>query len=59
MSKLHVVERVAHGGYNTIRDIERRFPRSLYNLFNTFSHSVDRCICFMNEGGNPVKEAIL
>jgi predicted ABC-type ATPase len=55
MSKLRVAERVAHGGHNIpIRDIERRFPRSLHNLLNDFSHRVDRCICFMNDGEIPV-----
>jgi predicted ABC-type ATPase len=55
MSKLRVVERVAHGGHNIPqKDIVRRFPRSLHNLLNDFSHSVDRCICFMNDGIKPV-----
>jgi len=55
MSKLRVAERVAHGGHNIpIRDIERRFPRSLNNLFDLFSHAVDHCICFMNDGNEPV-----
>ena len=54
MSKMRVAERVAHGGHNIpLRDIERRFPRSLYNLLNLFSHRVDCCICFMNDGGEP------
>ncbi len=55
MSKLRVAERVAHGGHNIpVRDIERRFPRSLNNLFYLFSHAVDHCICFMNDGEYPV-----
>jgi len=55
MSRLRVAERVAHGGHNIpIRDIERRFPRSLHNLFHLFSHAVDHCICFMNDGDVPV-----
>lgn len=55
MSKLRVAERVAHGGHNIpLRDIERRFPRSLNNLLNNFSHLVDHCICFMNDGEKPV-----
>lgn len=55
MSKLRVAERVVHGGHNIpARDIERRFPRSLYNLLNDFSHCVDSCICFMNDGEEPV-----
>jgi len=50
-----VAERVAHGGHNIpTRDIGRRFPRSLQNLLYDYSHCVDRCICFMNEGETPV-----
>lgn len=55
MSKLRVAERVAHGGHNIpARDIERRFPRSLHNLLHEFGPRVDRCDCFMNDGGVPV-----
>lgn len=55
MSILRVAERVAHGGHNIpLHDIERRFPRSLHNLLNNFSHIVDRCTCFMNDGEEPV-----
>jgi len=55
MSGLRVAERVAHGGHNIpARDIERRFPRSIHNLLHLFSHAVDRCICFMNDGEEPV-----
>lgn len=54
MSKLRVAERVAHGGHNIpAADIERRFPRSLNHLLNDFSHRVDSCICFMNDGESP------
>ena len=54
MSKLRVAERVAHGGHNIpVADIERRFARSLGNLFNTFSAQVDACRCFMNSGATP------
>jgi predicted ABC-type ATPase len=54
MSKLRVAERVAHGGHNIpAADIERRFPRSLRHLLNDFSHRVDRCTCFMNDGESP------
>ena len=54
MSKLRVAERVAHGGHNIpAADIERRFARSLGNLFNTFSAQVDACRCFMNSGATP------
>ncbi|MEY6433580.1 AAA family ATPase [Thioalkalicoccus limnaeus] len=55
MSKLRVAERVAHGGHAIpLSDIERRFPRSLRHLLDDFSHQVDRCTCFMNDGENPV-----
>lgn len=55
MAKLRVAERVAHGGHNVpVADIERRFPRSLSHLLNDFSHRVDSCTCFMNDGESPV-----
>lgn len=55
MSKLRVAERVAHGGHNIpVADIERRFPRSLLHLLHDFSHQVDSCTCFMNDGEAPV-----
>ena len=48
------IERVAHGGHGIpATDIERRFPRSLRHLFDEFSHRVDRCTCFMNDGESP------
>lgn len=51
ISEMRVAEWVAHGGHNIpLRDIERRFPRNLGNLFQVFSHKVDRCVCFMNDG---------
>lgn len=54
MSKLRVAERVAHGGHNIpAADIERRFARSLGNLFNTFSTQVDARRCFMNSNATP------
>jgi predicted ABC-type ATPase len=55
MSKLHVAERVAHGGHNIpVADIERRFTRSLRHLLNDFSICVDSCVCFMNDGESLV-----
>lgn len=55
MAKLRVAERVAHGGHDIPpQDIERRFSRSLHNLLCLFSQVVHRCVCFMNEGENPV-----
>jgi predicted ABC-type ATPase len=42
MSKMRVAERVVHGGHNVPSvDIERRFPRSLRNLLDEFSHRVE------------------
>ena len=55
LSKLRVAERVAHGGHKIpLADIDRRFPRSLYNLLHLFSYRVDHCVCFMNDGSAPV-----
>ncbi|MEO0869926.1 MAG: zeta toxin family protein [Cyanobacteria bacterium J06642_11] len=54
MSRLRVQERVTHGGHNIpLRDIERRFSRSLRNLLTSFSHLTDRTQCFMNDGIVP------
>ena len=48
-------ERVAHGGHNIpVKEIQRRFPRTLHNLLNDYSNRVDRCLCFMNDGEMPV-----
>jgi len=55
MSKQRVAERVQHGGHNIpLKDIERRFSRSLNNLLNDFSPIVDTCLCFMNDNEEPV-----
>lgn len=55
MSIKRVAERVAHGGHNIpIEAINRRFPRSLYNLFYEYRHCVDRCFCFLNSEETPV-----
>lgn len=54
MSFARVDERVAHGGYNIPRkDINRRFPRSLRNLFQDYGTLVDRARCFMNTSDIP------
>lgn len=54
MSRLRVAERVSHGGHNIpLKDIRRRFPRSLHNLFELYAPSVSRARCFMNAGGTP------
>lgn len=55
MSKLRVAERVSHSGHDIpLADIERRFPRSLRRLLDDFSHKVDVCTCFMNDGESPM-----
>ncbi len=55
VSRLRVTERVAHGGHNIpVADIKRRFPRSLSNLLNDFSHRVDQCQCYLNADNEPV-----
>ena len=54
MSKARVAERVKHGGHHIpTKDIERRFSRSLNNLFSDFSHAVTHCLCFINTGDKP------
>lgn len=53
-SKSRVAERVNHGGHNIpAKDIERRFPRTLYNLLYHFSDLVDKCQCFLNTDSVP------
>ena len=55
LSKMRVAERVTNGGHNIpVSDIERRFPRSLRNLFEEYSYRADHCLCFMNDGSTPV-----
>ena len=54
LSKRRVAERVAHGGHNIpIKDIERRFARSLRNLLDVFAETVSRAVCYMNTGKVP------
>ncbi|WP_340121497.1 zeta toxin family protein [Methylobacter svalbardensis] len=54
MSKMRVLERVAHGGHNIpVNAIERRFPRSLHNLLTDFSYLAHQTRCFMNDGESP------
>lgn len=54
MSRLRVAERVAHGGHDIPeKDIARRFPRSLRNLFQLFAPQVNQTRCFMNSGEMP------
>jgi predicted ABC-type ATPase len=55
LSRLRVAERVRHGGHDIpVKDIERRFPRSLRNLLDHYGLSVDACRCYINTGAEPV-----
>ena len=55
MSQQRVAERVAHGGHDIpLRDIQRRFPRSLLGLFQNYAGLVSRTRCFMNHQETPV-----
>jgi predicted ABC-type ATPase len=57
MSHQRVAERVARGGHDIpAADLDRRFPRSLRHLFGDFSHRVDYCRCYVNNG--PVPELV-
>jgi len=52
--KKRVAERVAHGGHNIpAKDIERRFARSLHNLFSLFAEAASRTRCFINNSESP------
>ncbi len=54
MSALRVAERVDHGGHSIPQtDIERRFPRSLNNLFHAYADAVDFTACFLSSGETP------
>lgn len=54
MAKLRVAERVRHGGHDIpVRDIDRRFVRSLRNLFAVYASAVDRVVCFLNSAETP------
>ena len=56
MARNRVAERVAHGGHDIPdADIERRFYRSLSNLFGHYAAAVDRTVCFSNAGQLPEK----
>lgn len=49
LSKQRVEERVLHGGHNIpAQDIERRFPKSVYNLFYHYIEAVDSVYCYLN-----------
>jgi len=54
MSIARVAERVKHGGHHIpTKDIERRFSRSLNNLFSDFSNTATHCLCFINTNDKP------
>jgi len=54
MAKLRVAERVSHGGHDIpVPDIERRFLRSLENLFGAYAGQVDETVCFLNSRETP------
>ncbi len=54
MAKLRVAERVADGGHDIKpMDIERRFVRSLENLFGAYAGAVDRAVCLLNTRETP------
>jgi predicted ABC-type ATPase len=54
MAKYRVAERLAHGGHDIPGvDIERRFARSLDNLFNEYRLLVDRTRCYLNSNETP------
>ena len=55
VAKHRVAERVRHGGHDIpVPDIERRFHRSLDNLFDDYLSLVDRAVCFLNVGPKPL-----
>lgn len=54
MAKLRVAERVMDGGHDIqTPDIERRFIRSLRNLFGVYAVEVDRTLCYLNTRETP------
>lgn len=54
MARVRVAERVSHGGHDIpVRDIERRFVRSLNNLFADFAALADRTVCLLNSAESP------
>ncbi len=49
-----VAERVAHGGHSIpAQAIERRFARSLRNLFELYAHRVSLTRCYLNSLDDP------
>ena len=55
VAKFRVAERVTHGAHDIpVPDIERRFHRSLDNLFGDCVTIVDRAVCFFNVDPTPL-----
>lgn len=55
LSILRVAERVAHGGHNVpLPVLQRRFPRSIRLLLESYAPAVDHALCNMNAGMQPV-----
>ena len=55
LSIRRVAERVAHGGHDIpIEALNRRFSRSLSNLFHEYRYKVDSCFCFLNSSDAPL-----
>jgi len=56
VSKTRVAERVSHGGHNIpAADIERRFPRSLRNLLESYRIAVDECRVYRSDRRGAVR----
>ncbi|MCK9509882.1 MAG: zeta toxin family protein [Pigmentiphaga sp.] len=55
LSHDRVAERVAHGGHSIpAQAIERRFARSLRNLFEVYAHRVSLTRCYLNSLDDPI-----
>jgi predicted ABC-type ATPase len=55
VSSQRVAERVRYGGHDIHpRDIRRRFPRSLANLFTDYAPACDLVLCHDNTGDVPI-----
>lgn len=54
MSRQRVAERVAHGGHDIpAKAIDRRFARSLHNLFTDYAPRASRARCWLNSEEQP------
>ena len=51
IGRLRVAERDAHGGHNvSLPVLQRRFPRSIRLLIESYAPTVDHALCNMNAG---------